>query len=128
MNRSLIASLSFLSAASALAHHSNVTFFHMDQTTEITGVVQEFKVINPHSRMLVEVVDEDSGERAVWIVDSPNATGMRERGWTATSVVPGEIVTVIGHPARNPNAKGIHGVRVIKEDGTVLSFRQENVE
>ena len=111
-----------VAATPAIAHHSNVTFFFMDQTIEITGVVREFKVVNPHSRMLVEVT-EDNGETAVWVVDSPNATGMRERGWTATSVTPGETVTIVGSPARNPKAHGIHGERVIKADGRVLEFR-----
>ena len=106
---------------SVQAHHSNVTFYFMDQTIEKTGVLLELVVVNPHGRLEVEIT-EDSGEKVVWTIDTPNATGMRERGWTDNSLTPGETMTVTGHPARNPAANGMYGESVTREDGSVLRF------
>ena len=37
------------------AHHSVATFFLLDKTIEIKGVVKEFKLVNPHMLMRIEV-------------------------------------------------------------------------
>ena len=103
------------------AHHSNVTFYFMDETVEMRGTVVELVVVNPHGRLEIEINDE-SGEKVIWTVDTPNATGMRARGWTDTTLTPGETITVTGHPARNPAANGMYGQTVTRADGTVLPF------
>ena len=41
----------------ALAHHSFNTFFDMSKTVQIEGVVKSFKLVSPHSEMVVEVTN-----------------------------------------------------------------------
>ena len=44
-------------AAPLLAHHSFNTFFDISRTVQIEGVVKSFKLVSPHSEMIVEVTD-----------------------------------------------------------------------
>ncbi len=109
-------------SVSVQAHHSAATFYFMERTAEITGVVKELRLINPHIRLVLDVIGEN-GQIEEWTVDGPNATGLRNRGWETTTLEVGETVTVVGHPARNPNARGLNGDRVIRSDGTIVDLR-----
>ena len=44
-------------AAPAWAHHSFNTFYDMSRTVQIEGVVKSFKLVSPHSEMIVDVTD-----------------------------------------------------------------------
>jgi hypothetical protein len=46
-------------AVPAMAHHSFNTFFDMSRTIKIDGVVTSFKLVNPHSEMLIDVPGAD---------------------------------------------------------------------
>jgi hypothetical protein len=104
------------------AHHSVATFFIQDQTVEITGVVKVFRLVNPHLRMAVEVTKEN-GEKELWSLSGGVTGDLRAAGWLPTSVVPGDVVTVSGLPARNPAAKGMYVRKIVKADGTTLEAR-----
>jgi len=101
------------------AHHSVATFFIQDQTVEITGVVKVFRLVNPHLRMEVEVTKPD-GEKELWSLSGGVTGDLRAAGWLPMSVVPGDVVTVSGLPARNPAAKGMYVRQIVKADGTTL--------
>ena len=49
--------ISAVLAVPAKAHHSFNTFFDMSKTIAIEGVVTSFKLVSPHSEMLVDVPD-----------------------------------------------------------------------
>ena len=88
----------FLAAgALAIAHHGLAAF---DQTNKVTlkGTVTEFHFVNPHSVVEFEVKD-DKGHVQKWQaqVTSP----VRLKGWTATSLEPGNVVTVTGYRAKS---------------------------
>ena len=106
-----------LLAASINAHHSNVTFYLMDQTVEVSGTVKQLRLVNPHINLRLE-----AAEGEMWVIDGPNATASRQNGWHEGVLKPGEAVTVVGHPGRNPDFRGMYGVRVTKADGTMLQF------
>jgi len=48
-----------LGTQSALTHHSVSANFDRNAPREITGTVTAFHLINPHSRLEVEVIQED---------------------------------------------------------------------
>lgn len=118
----LIAGLLMLWAASALAHHSVATFFQLDKTVEIKGVVKEFRLVNPHMRMVIEVTKEN-GEKENWTLTGGVTGDLRAAGWTPESIHAGDLVTVSGPPARNPAAKGMYVRKLVKADGTTLEQR-----
>lgn len=104
------------------AHHSVATFFLMDQNVEIKGVVKEFRLMNPHMKMEVEVTNQ-KGEKELWSLTGGVTGDLRAAGWNPTSLAPGDVITVSGLPARNPAAKGMYVRKVVKADGTTLEQR-----
>ena len=44
-------------AVPAMAHHSFNTFFDMSKDVKIEGVVTSFRLVSPHSEMMVDVTD-----------------------------------------------------------------------
>jgi hypothetical protein len=95
----LVTAVGFVLAASALAvaHHGLAAF---DQTTKVTvtGTVTTFRFINPHAVVEFDVKD-DQGQVQAWQAEltTPN----RLKGWTATSLEPGVVVTVTGYRAKS---------------------------
>jgi hypothetical protein len=84
-------------ADAAMAHHGLTAF---DQTTKITlkGTVTEFHFVNPHSVVEFEVKDA-SGQAQRWQAEMTSPANLK--GWTATSLEPGVVVTVTGYRAKS---------------------------
>ncbi len=101
----------------AVAHHSPIVF---DQTRKmtITGTVTEFKWGNPHSWIHLDVKDE-RGEVASWGVEMNPANNLAREGWRASTLKPGDKVTIVVHPLRN-NEKGGQYLSIKLPDGTAL--------
>ena len=119
---SLVLMLALLGGAPAFAHHSVATFFQLDKTVEVKGVVKEFKLVNPHMRMVLEVTTAD-GTKEDWVLTGGVTGDLRAAGWLPESIKIGEMVTVSGPPARNPKAKGMYVRTLVKADGTKLEQR-----
>ncbi len=101
------------------AHHSQVPFYDLDRFVEIRGVVTRFEFINPHPHAYVEVTDEQ-GRTVEWALQFANVANMRKRGWDADTIKPGDVLTAVGHPSREPGTYGMQGATITMEDGTVL--------
>ena len=68
MKRRFLGVLAVISAVLTLpaaAHHSFNTFFDMSRTIEIEGVVTSFRLVSPHSEMLIDVPNAE-GEAITW--------------------------------------------------------------
>ena len=86
-------------AVPALAHHSFNTFFDMSRTIAIEGVVTSFRLVSPHSEMLVDVPDA-SGKPVTWrITARTGAVNAKREGWRAEDFI-GKRVKVEGNPSR----------------------------
>ena len=104
------------------AHHSVATFFFQDKTIEVKGVVKEFRLVNPHMLMKLEVTTA-TGEKEMWTLTGGVTGDLRAAGWTPESIKFGDEVTVEGAPARNPDAKGMYVRKLTFADGKVLTQR-----
>jgi hypothetical protein len=103
-NQSKLASLALWLAlffafvqGSAFAHHGLAAF---DETTRITlqGTVTEFHYTNPHC--VVEfAVKGDQGKLQRWQGEMTSPAHLR--GWTRTSLEPGNELTVTGYRAKS---------------------------
>ena len=105
--------------ATVSAHHGNAAY---DTTKEVnlTGVVTQWLVANPHSVLKFDVTD-DKGGVVHWIVESsaPSANQARIR-LTKDSLKPGDKVTVTVIPAKNEQPVGrIH--RLVLPDGRIVN-------
>src|SRR5688500_6009265 len=95
-------------AVPANAHHSFNTFFDMSRTIAIEGVVTSFRLVSPHSEMLVDVPDA-SGKAVTWrITARTGAANARREGWKAEDFV-GKKVKVDGNPKRREGGTAMTG-------------------
>lgn len=94
-----LVALSTVLALPVRAHHSFNTFFDMSKTIKIEGVVTSFRLVSPHSEMLLDVKDA-SGKAVPWrITARTGAVNAKREGWKVEEFI-GKRVTVEGNPTR----------------------------
>jgi len=106
-------------AVPAMAHHSFNTFFDMSRTVQVEGVVKSFKLISPHSEMILEVMDS-RGTIAVWrITARTGAVNARRAGWKVEDFI-GKTVKVEGNPTRKEGGTAMAAGVVTFPDGKIV--------
>jgi len=121
----VLAGILLILTVPALAHHAFTSFWYMDKTIEITGIVKSIKVVNPHPEMLLEVT-EPNGQRSTWSVTATSSGSAIRRAWgvdDATDRLPvGTKIKVEGHPSRKEGAKALAAGTITLPDGKQLPF------
>lgn len=122
-----VATLVILSVAGALtgtaawAHHAFATEFNVEAPVEFEGKVTKVELINPHSWIHVEVVDDD-GNAVVWMIEGGSPNALVRRGINKNSIPVGSELTVRGYQARDGSNRAVG--RVIQfADGRELFFQ-----
>ena len=110
--------IAVLCAASMAAHHAFSPVYDEKRTVTVTGVVIEFRFVNPHALMSLNVTDE-GGRVTKWEVEFAGRLNLSEVGWTADSIKAGERVTVTGNPT-HAGSNGIFFRRLVRPDGSEL--------
>ena len=104
MKKEIVAGLLFVgamvAAASSYGHHSFAAFFDQDETVSVQGVVKEFWFENPHTRIYLDVTNED-GEVVEWMLEGGSRNVLTRRGWSADTVAIGSAVQAEGNPSRD---------------------------
>ena len=97
-----------LVAAGATAHHSTAGIYETTTELELKGKVKEWRFINPHPSLKIEVVD-DKGVTHEWDVSfGGNAVAhLKRRGYSATTFKPGDVIIAKGHPTVLKDAHGL---------------------
>lgn len=114
-----------LSSAPAFAHHSTNGVYDETKEVELVGTVKQWRYINPHPSLLVEVTDAN-GETAEWDVSYGGSAvaHLNRRGYTASTFKPGDRIKLKGAPAR---LEGAHGLLIHEnpthEDGSPYVIR-----
>ena len=117
MTRTAALAAAFLFASPALPHHSNVAFEVMKVIT-ITGEVTEFRWVNPHTWIGVNVGDGKGG-KMLWALEGRAPGVLSRAGWSRKSIQSGETITVDYSPAKDGSKTGLVA-RVTKADGAIL--------
>ena len=107
-----------LSAVPAAAHHSFAVHFVADKLITVHGTVDEFSFRNPHGVVLL-TVKGDGGAAQQWKIETNSPNILRRRGWTETSIKPGDVVSIEGYPARD-GSNFMRVYRVKYDDGREL--------
>ncbi len=121
------ATLIVLFAASALAnaavraHHAFATEFDVERPVEFEGTVTKVELINPHSWIHVEVVDE-TGESVVWMIEGGSPNALVRRGITKNSIPIGSELVIRGYQARDRSNRAV-GRDMRFADGRELFFQ-----
>jgi hypothetical protein len=103
-----IALLAAIVCSSASAHHSTSGIYNEDVVVELTGKVREWRFVNPHPSLIVEV-SADDGSVQEWDVSYGGAavTHLRRRGYTADTFKAGDVIVVRGYAAKVDTAFGL---------------------
>jgi hypothetical protein len=99
----------------ASAHHSAVRFDLSIRDNLVTGIVKEFVPANPHTKIVLEVTDEQGTRDIEYEGHSRN--NYYRSGWRVGMVEPGDEVTLIAAPTRD-GSDGGYALGVITKDGT----------
>lgn len=111
-----------LLCSTVLAHHSTNGIYNEDETVEITGTVKEWRFINPHPSLVIEVTGAD-GQIQEWDVSygGPAVTQLKRQGYTADTFKPGDVIVVRGYAAKVETAYGLLIVgHPTRQDGSAI--------
>ena len=107
----------FLTSIPARAHHG-ASEYDMTKIVTLKGTVTEVQFVNPHT-LLVFTVKDDSGKAIEWQGELPSPNLLSRRGWSRSTVKPGDQITVIGALAKN-GEKGMQIKKLVFPDGHEL--------
>ena len=105
---------------STVAHHS-AEMFDRDKIVTLSGTVKEFRYINPHSWLIVDI-ENDDGTITTWGFEGEGPQDMMHGGVRKGDLPPGEKITITGWPMRDGRPAAMWQT-VIKEDGELLNWR-----
>jgi hypothetical protein len=103
-------------ALPALAHHSAAAF-NTQQETKTTGTITGYRFANPHVYITLQVRKAD-GSMASVEVEAGAASVLNGLGFTKSSIAVGDVVTIMGNPARSKPDTLMLGKDLYKRDGT----------
>jgi hypothetical protein len=93
------AAILFLAGPSQ-AHHGDAGRYN-DEVSTVVGVVAQWRLINPHSVLILDVEDED-GNVVRWRGELGNPTTLASRyGWDQETFKPGDGITMTGRALKN---------------------------
>ncbi len=103
------------------AHHS-FAVFDMGSEKTVTGTVSKFEWTNPHTFIFVDATN-DKGVMETWAIEGMSPNYLGRRGWSKTSVKPGDRITVTVRPLKDGKAGGMF-VRALLDGKTMLQTGQ----
>ena len=112
-------------SGSAWAHHGDAGRY-IEDVADVTGVVIETQLINPHSILVVDVTDAN-GKTVRWQAEMGGAQQLIRNGWT-TDVKPGTKVTLTGRRLKSgaPYMNLTERARVMLVDGGKVVMQNAN--
>ncbi len=113
----LLAGLAAGAASLAMAHHSYSAF---NVTTErvIVGTIKKFDWSNPHTWAWIDVPNEQGGVDT-WGVEGMSPNYLARRGWSRTTLKPGDKLTLTIRPMKD-GSKGGMWVTAKRPSGEIL--------
>ena len=104
-----------ISAAPAFAHHSFAAEYDATKPVTMTGIVTKIEWTNPHARFYLSI-KEEGGVTSTWDFELGSPNGLMRHGWNRNSLKPGDMVTVMGYPAKD-GSKLVNARSVSLADG-----------
>ena len=106
-----------VSAAPVVAHHSVSAEFDTTKTIKFTGKVTGINWGNPHIYTLIEAPDPASGKTVVFRVEGGPPNSLFRAGWRKDTLKVGEVVTVTGNRAKNPESMNVGQATILTDKG-----------
>jgi hypothetical protein len=107
----------FLFSAGVFAHHG-ASPYDTTKLTTLKGTVSDFKFINPHVEISVDVANEQ-GKTETWMGEANSPNVLSRHGWDKDVIKKGDQITVIGNRGKN-GSKTLRLQKVVLADGREL--------
>lgn len=107
-------------SSAASAHHGTAAY--QENTVSVKAVITGFEFVNPHVQIAFDTKDEN-GNVLHWTAEGTNPSMLSRIGWTKDTLKPGDQVTLIIHPNKNPEVRIVALTKVILANGQVLENR-----
>lgn len=111
--------VSLLAPLGAPAHHAFSTEFDVNRMVTLEGKVTKVELINPHSWIHLEVMQD--GRPVVWMVEGGSPNALVRRGITKNSIPVGSELVIRGYGTRDGSNKAV-GRDMKFADGRALFF------
>lgn len=105
-------------APRAWAHHE-VAAFDRDHPITMAGIVKEFRLVNPHAWLYLDVLNDKGGSEER-VLEGVSVAAMARYGWTSKSLRPGDKVRIVVAPRRDGHSGGQLMSVTITDTGQVL--------
>lgn len=103
-----LAACFMLTPSAGFSHHGTAEYDN-SKTVTLHGTVTAFKYLNPH--VLIEfTVKDENNQAGEWTAESQSPNLLSRRGWSRSTLKPGDEVIMTGHPVKN----GVHAMTVQK--------------
>lgn len=110
--------IAVLPGMSSWAHHGYPQY-NLRESSSISGTILTYRMANPHSHMTLSVINEN-GEAEVWAIETLDTLrGMRNMGFSADTLKPGDEVTMQVSPALNGDRTAVFR-SVQFQDGRIM--------
>lgn len=106
-------------SALASAHHSVAGFYDLKKEVTLTGTVEEFKFVNPHSVLRFNV--KQDGKDLLYRAESSPVAWLARNGWKPSMFKAGSKITVTGNPSHDAGVPMIRLLTVTFADGKTLN-------
>jgi hypothetical protein len=131
MNRTLVIAMSvtvgvFLWSSRAGAHHGDADRYNQEVVT-VTGTVVDIQMVNPHARIVLDVVEDGKTVRWQAELGGPQQL-IKQFGWTPSTIKPGMKLTMIGRRLRSgaPYLNLTERANIVATDSGKEIYRTQN--
>jgi len=109
-----------LSPAGLEAHHAFASSFDVNRPLELDGTVSKVELINPHSWIHIDVVNEQ-GVTETWRIEGGSPNALYRNGITKKSLPIGSALHITGYGARDGSLRAV-GATITFADGQPVFF------
>lgn len=105
------------------AHHGDAAY-DKKQNVNIKATITDFQFVNPHVQFFFDSKD-DSGNVIHWNCEGTNPAMLARAGWTKNTLKPGDQVTMVIHPNKDPSLHVVSFVKVILANGQEVNMQRQ---
>jgi Family of unknown function (DUF6152) len=125
--KTLIAVCALSLATSTVAHHSVPAYYELGKMVTLTGTVDEFRFVNPHSILKIAVT-KPGGKVELWRAESSPVAWLVRNGLRPAMFPKGLKVVITGNAARDEKVKIIRLLTIKMPDGKVYNANTGKAE